>query len=134
MSASASSTLTPKEQAEQEDRKLLSDNNKKIQEIMQLLCDGSSQDVAKQRVREARDRFSDKDTRQSVFHPYKGKRAPVSRGASNYLELGDALELTLMTSQYNSDLQKALTACSKKRVEILERMLKRGIGGGRAQQ
>lgn len=126
MSSNAASTLSPKEQAEQEDRKLLREHNQKIQEIMQLLSDGNTHAVAKEKVKDAKDRVKVKSQAQSVFHPYKGKRTPVTQEASNYLALGDALELMLTTSQHNSDLQKELVVCCKKRVDVLERLLRRG--------
>lgn len=126
MSSGGTSTLSPKEQAEQEDRKLLRESNQKIQEIMQLLSDGNTQAIAKEKVKDAKERVKIKSHGQSVFHPYKGKRTPVSQEASNYLALGDALELMLTASQHNSDLQKALVACCKKRVDVLERLLRRG--------
>jgi hypothetical protein len=128
MSGSGSSALSPKEQAEQEDRKLLRENDQKIQEIMQLLDDGNTHTIAKQKVKDAKNKITIKDGshRQSVFHPYKGKRTPISQEASNYLALGDALELMLTTSQHSADLQKALTVCCKKRVDVLERLLRRG--------
>jgi hypothetical protein len=127
MSSSGSTALSPKEQAEQEDRKLLRESNQKIQEIMQLLSDGDTHLTAKAKVKEAKEKVKMRSHSQSVFHPYKGKRTPVSQDASNYLALGDALELMLTTSQHHLDLQKALTACCKKRVEILERLLRRGL-------
>lgn len=126
MSSSGTSTLSPKEQAEQEDRKLLRESNQKIQEIMQLLSDGDTHAIAKGKVKDARERVKVKSQVQSVFHPYKGKRTPVTQEASNYLALGDALELMLTTSQHNSDLQKALVTCCKKKIDVLERLLRRG--------
>ena len=126
MSASTAKSLSPKEQADQEDRKLLRESNQKIQEIMQLICDGDTREIARMKVHDAQEKTKVKNKGKSVFHPYKGRRTPVSQEASNYLALGDALELMLTTSQYNSDLQRALTECCKKRVDVLERLLRRG--------
>lgn len=125
MSSSGASTLSPKEQADQEDMAILRENNQKIQDIMQLLCDGETHAIAKQKVKNAQEKVTAKCHGRSVFHPYKGKRAPVSQEASNYLELGNALELMLTTSQYDSDLQRALVKYSKKKVDVIERLLKR---------
>jgi hypothetical protein len=119
------STLTPKEQAEQEDKQLLTENNQRIQEVMQLLSDGETRVTAKNKVLNAKDKSKQAGKSQLVFHPYKGKRTPVSQEASNYLALGDALELKLLTGQHNKDLQQALAGLAKKRVEILERRIKR---------
>jgi hypothetical protein len=119
-----STTLSPKEQAEQEDRKLLSESNQKIQEIMQLLNDGKTRSTAKEMVADAKSKLKIKNKGESVFHPYKGKRTPVTQEASNHLQLGDALELLLTTSQHNADLQKALVTQAKKRIDALERLLK----------
>jgi hypothetical protein len=131
MSTASASALTPKEQAEQEDRKLLAKTNQDIQGIMQLLSDGNTREVIKQKVKEAREKIKTKGQRM-VFHPYGGKKPPVSQEASNFLALGDALELMLAASQHNSDLLKALSTSSKKRVEVLERLIKShatGSGG-----
>ena len=118
------STLTPKEQAEQEDRKLLGESNQKIQEIMQLLSDGETRSKAKDKVWDAKNKLKVKSRGDTVFHPYKGKRTPVTQEASNYLMLGDALELLLTTSQHNSDLNKSLMSQAKRRIEALERLIK----------
>jgi hypothetical protein len=118
------STLSPKEQAEQEDRKLLSESNQKIQEIMQLLSDGETRSKAKDKVWDAKNKLKVKSRGDTVFHPYKGKRTPVTQEASNYLMLGDALELLLTTSQHNSDLNKSLMSQAKRRIEALERLIK----------
>ncbi len=117
------STLSPKEQAEQEDRKLLSESNQKIQEIMQLLSDGETRSKAKDKVWDAKNKLKVKSRGDTVFHPYKGKRTPVTQEASNYLMLGDALELLLTTSQHNSDLNKSLMSQAKRRIEALERLI-----------
>ena len=124
MSANGSN-LSAKEQAEQEDKKLLREASQKIQEVMQLLSDGNTHLTAKQKVREAKDKIKTKNKEHKhVFHPYMGKRTPVTQEASDYLVLGDALDLMLTTSQHNTDLQKALTSSAKQRVDILERLLR----------
>ena len=111
-------TLTPEEQAEQEDRNLLRQHNQDIQEVMQLLIDGNTRAVAKKKTQEANDRLM-------VFHPYRGKRVSVTQEASNYLALGEAMELALTTSQFNADLQRALATLARKKASVLERLLKR---------
>jgi hypothetical protein len=123
-SSMSGSTLSPKEQAEQEDRKLLSESNQKIQEIMQLLSNGETRSKAKDRVLEAKSNIKVKSRGDTVFHPYKGKRTPVTQDASNHLLLGDALELLLTTSQHNADLHRSLMFQAKRRIEALERLLK----------
>ena len=120
------STLTPKEQAEQEDKQLLTENSQRIQEVMQLLNDGETRVTAKNKVLNAKDKSKQGEGKfQLVFHPYKGKRTSISQEASNYLALGDALELKLLIGQHNKDLQQALVSLSKTRVEILERRIAR---------
>jgi hypothetical protein len=120
------SSLTPKEQAEQEDKKLLAENGKKIQEVMQLIGDGDTRTTAKTKLNEARTRTKVGGKGKMVFHPYNGKRTPVSQEASDFLALGNALELSILTSQHNNDLQNALTRLARERVDILERVLNRG--------
>jgi hypothetical protein len=122
----SSTGLTPAEQAEQEDRKLLSECNQKIQEVMQLLSEGNTQSTVKQRVSDAKNRIGapHKEGRGMVFHPYKGKRTPVTQEASDQLVLGEALELMLTLSEHTADLQKDILRLGKKRVAILERLLK----------
>jgi hypothetical protein len=118
-------TLTPEEQAEQEDRNLLRQHNQDIQEVMQLLIDGNTRAVAKKKTQEANDRLTVKGKGGMVFHPYRGKRVPVTQEASNYLALGEAMELALTTSQFNADLQRALATLARKKASVLERLLKR---------
>ncbi len=127
MSSNSDTALSLKEQAERDDMKLLRESNQNIQEIIQLLNDGNTHKVAKEKVEDAKIKIRSKIRGQSVFHPYRGKRTHVSQEASTYLELGDSLELMLTTSQHNSDLQKALLVSCKKRVDILERLLGRGL-------
>jgi hypothetical protein len=62
-----------------------------------------------------------------VFHPYKGKRVPITTKASRYLELGDALELQLQTREHGRDLLRALHGAAATRVKILERIVARGL-------
>lgn len=119
------STLTPKEQAEQEDKQLLTENSQWVQEVMQLLSDGETRTTATSKVLNAKEKSKQEGRHKLVFHPYKGKRTPVTQEASNYLALGDALELKLLTRQHKKDLQQDLIGLAKKRVEILERRLKR---------
>jgi cell fate (sporulation/competence/biofilm development) regulator YmcA (YheA/YmcA/DUF963 family) len=119
--------LTPKEKAEQEDKKLLLEASGKLQEIIGLLLDGNTRSTARDKVKEARDRMKlkRKGGDEMVFHLHQGKRAAMTQSNSECLALGDALELMIQTTQYNSDLQKALERVSKQRVEILERQLGR---------
>lgn len=107
---------------------MLRESNQKIQEVMQLLSDGETRQTAKQKVQDAKDRAKTKSKGHGdlVFHPYQGKRTPVTQQASDSLALGDALELMLATSQHNADLHKALASSSRQRVDILERLLRRG--------
>ncbi len=124
----SSTGLSPAEQAEQEDKKKLRECNQKIEEVMQLLSEGSTQTTAKQKVSEARNRLSAmrKEGRGMVFHPYRGKRTPVTQEASDQLVLGEAMELMLLTSQHHADLQKDLSNLATRKVEILKRLLKLG--------
>ena len=121
----SSPVLSLKEQAEQEDKKLLTENGQQVQEVMQLLSDGETRTAAKSRVKHAKEKTKKGGGSQLVFHPYKGKRIPITEQASDYLALSDALETSLLTQQHNNDLQKALVNLTIKRVEILERRLRR---------
>jgi len=125
MVAEKSGALSPKEEAEKEDRKLLSEENKHIQEIMQLLSDGDTHATARQKVNDAKNKMRLKNHAHSVFHPYKDKRIAMTQEASRNLVLGDALELMLTTSQYHADLNKALIKSSQRRVDILTRLISR---------
>ena len=119
--------LTPKEEAEQEDKKLLLEASGKIQDIIQLLLEGNTRSTARDKMKEAKERtkLKRKGSDELVFHPHQGKRVAMTKNNSEYLALGDALETMIQTSQYNTDLQKALERVAKQRVEILERQLGR---------
>lgn len=119
------SKLTPKEQAEQEDRKLLTEINAQIQEIMQLLGNGESQESATKKIDDARKKVRRGGGGGATFHPYKGTRTPVTQESSDFLHLGDALELALKTKKYDNDLNKALKKLTRQRIVVLERLLGR---------
>jgi hypothetical protein len=148
-----STEKTPEQEAEERDRKLLAENAARIEGIVKLLLENENRETADRKVDEARMRIqaeeadgsggavanesgsvntSDaKDGRgrksSTVFHPYNGKRVPITTKASRYLELGDALELQLRTREHGRDLLRALHGAAATRVRILERILERGM-------
>ena len=129
-----SESMTPEEEAEQKDQKLLSENKAKIDSIMQLLKDMDDRDKAEDRVNEARGKTMDASRVKSdrVFHNHGGKKVAVSRGASENLELGDALELHMRTREHGADLHRALERAAETRVRILDRIMDRHMGKGGA--
>ena len=124
------STLTPEEEAEQKDQKLLSENKAKIDSIMQLLKEMEDRKTAEAKVEEAREKIKGGGKTDRVFHNHGGKKVAVTRGASEFLVLGDALELHIQTRQHGADLHKALERAAEARVGILNRMVVRKIGQG----
>jgi hypothetical protein len=119
------------EEEEQEDQRLLMDNKAQIESIMQLAKEMNDRERAEEMVKEARERVSGNGVKSDrVFHDHKGKRVAISRGASEHLGLGDALELLLRTRQHGADLHRTLEKAAERRVEILERILARGGAKG----
>jgi len=139
---------TPEQEAEEKDRKLLAENAARIEGIVKLLLDKESRDTADRKVIDARLRVQAEEAgggsssefdgqigggaeggraRSMVFHPYKGKRVPITTKASRFLELGDALELQLQTREHGRDLLRALHGAAATRVRILERLLEKGM-------
>jgi hypothetical protein len=120
-------TLSPEEEAEQRDAKLLAENSAKIEEIMKLLQNGDSRGSADERAQTARGRVAEAGGggRGAVFHPHQGKRVPVGDLTSRYLELCGALELQIKTREHGADLLRSLHGAAQTRVTILERCLAR---------
>ena len=122
--------VSPEEEADKEDHKMLSENNQKIKSIMQLLKEMNDRDKAEDRVKEAREKTTAMERSKSdrVFHEHGGKRVAITRAASEHLELGDALELHMRTRSHGADLHKALERAAETRVKILDRIMDRGLG------
>jgi hypothetical protein len=126
----ASSGLSPEEEADREDHRMLSENKKKIESILKLLKETNDREKAEDRVGEAREKTTAmaRPKSERVFHEHGGKRVAVTRGASEHLELGDALELHMRTRAHGKDLHKALERAAETRVLILDRIMERGVG------
>ena len=130
--------LTAKEEAEQEDKRLLAENTAKMDLVMQLLLEGENRDTANRKVETARGRMGKKSDggvegedmgggkAARTFHPYKGKRVPIRKDTGDWLDLAGALETQLKTREVGKDLLESLHRLAQKRVEILERQIGRG--------
>lgn len=126
----SSEGVSPEEEREREDHRLLSENSQKIESIMQLLKEMNDRETAEARVREARAKAAEGrlDKSDRVFHDHGGKKVAVTRQASEHLELGDALELHIKTRAHGADLHRALERAAEERVTILERIMERAMG------
>ena len=121
--------LSPEEEADREDQKELAANKAKIESIMQLLKDLKDREKAEDLVGEWREKAGDgKGKGDRVFHEHGGKRVAVTRGASEHLRLGEALELYIQTKEHGADLHKALERAAERRVALLDRVVQRGLG------
>jgi hypothetical protein len=120
------SALSPEEEAQKEDERLLAENKRKIEEILKLIDDGTDQDSTLARVNEAQGRV-DTHYQGKVFHPHQGRRIALSGHTSNTLLLAEALEMHLRTRRHGADLHKSLSNLSRQRVRLLQRVLQRGL-------
>jgi hypothetical protein len=121
--------LSPEEEAEREDQKELMENRGKIESIMQLIKELNDREKAEELVNEWRVKVGDGNGKgDRVFHEHKGKRVTVTRHASEHLKLGEALELYIQTKEHGADLHRALERAAERRVALLDRVLKRGLG------
>ena len=118
--------LSPEEEAQKEDERLLAENKRDIEEILKLIEDGADRDKAQQRVAEAQGKVEGKHQGR-VFHPHQGRRIPLHGHTSNTLLLAEALELHLKTKRHGADLHRALGNLSRQRVKLLQRVLERGL-------
>jgi len=127
--ASKSSTLSPEEQREQEDKALLAEKNSAIDEIIGLLSENHDRDRARERVMKHREELNSEEKMEgSVFHVHKGKRVPIKKRTGKLLALAESLEIQVKTHTHARDLHRALHNHVKNKINILERQLGR-LGG-----
>ena len=118
--------LSPEEEAQKEDERLLAENKRRIEEVLKLIGDGADQDTTLNSVNEAQGRV-DTHHHGRVFHPHQGRRIALHGHTSNTLLLAEALEAHLRTRRHGADLHKALGNLSRQRVKLLQRVLQRGL-------
>ena len=122
--ASDKPALSPEEEAQREDERLLAENKRKIEEVLKLIEEGTDRDVTLRRVGEAQGRV-DAHHQGRVFHAHQGRRIPLHGHTSNTLLLAEALEMHLKARRHGADLHKALGNLSRQRVRLLQRVLER---------
>ena len=111
-------------EAEKEDQQKLIENSSKMDEVIQLLLDREDRNTAESKAKDMYARVN-KNEKGSRFHPFKGKRLPVSAHTSNLMSLIEALELQIKTNGHQKDLPNALQGLMTERIAILERVLNR---------
>ena len=118
--------LSPAEEAQREDEKLLSENNRAIEEVLQLIDDSTDREEAERRVDAAEARVLERQEG-NVFHDHKAWKIPLHGHTSNMLLLAGSLELHWKTRRHGADLHRSLSSLVRQRVEILKRILERGL-------
>jgi uncharacterized protein YtpQ (UPF0354 family) len=126
--ATEAQSLTDKEAQIREDEQFLSKNERDIDQILQLIDDGTDQTEADRLLAEAQE-MVDAKKRGTVFHHHtKGNRKiTLNHHTSNLIKLSNALELGLKTKRYGRDLHKELEANLEKRIEVLQRVVRRKL-------
>lgn len=120
------SELSPAEEAQKEDEKLLAQNQRDIEEVLALIEEQTDREEAARRLAEAEERTG--QLRQGmIFHSHQSRRIPMHSHTSDLLQLAEALELSMRTLRHGKDLQRALGSLSRQRVKLLKRILQRGL-------
>ena len=120
------STLNPQEEAEKEDQRLLAENKRKIDEILELIKDRKDREGAKRDVEMASLEVVNHESGM-VFHDHGGKKVAIHNHASKLMRLAEAIELEMKTQRHGKDLHKALVNLCRHRVKLLQRIQKRGL-------
>lgn len=118
--------LSPAEEAQKEDEKLLAQNKTDIEEVLKLIEERTDREEAAKRLLEAEGRTA-KGSQGMVFHNHQSRRIPMHGHTSDLLQLAEALELSMRTLRHGKDLQKSLSSLSRQRVKLLRRILERGL-------
>ena len=119
-------TLSPAEEAQKEDERLLTQNKADIEEVLRLIEEQTDREEAGRRLAEAEERVG-RQEQGMVFHSHQGRKIPLHGHTSNTLQLSEALELHMRTLRHGRDLQRALGNLSRQRVKLLRRVLERGL-------
>jgi hypothetical protein len=126
--------LSPEEEKEREENKILSETNQKIEEIILLLQENHTRDSSAEEVEKLKyelDHDSDSEigieAHKSVFHLHKGKRIAMKIKNSKLLKIADAMEIKLKTHSHRDDLNKALTTHVMRKIKILDSKIARLI-------
>jgi hypothetical protein len=109
-----------------DDEQFLSRNKHDIEKILQLIADRTDYIEAERQLAEIQERV-DAKKQGTVFHQHTNgnKKIALNHHTSNLLKLSKALELSLTTIKYGSDLHKELDTHLEKRVEVLHRVKRR---------
>ena len=119
--------LSPAEEAQREDEKLLSENNRAIEEVLQLIDDSTDREEAERRVEAAEARVLERQEGK-VFHDHKARKIPLHGHTSNMLQLAGALELYLKTRLPSlAGSAQIAEQPGPAAVKILKRILERGL-------
>jgi hypothetical protein len=125
---SAEKSLSPEEEAQKEDERILAETERKVDEIMKLIADKTDRVEAERRLAEAQ-RCVDEKREGTVFHQHaKGNRKiPLKHHTSNLFKLSEALKLSMETKRHGADLHRALDNHLRHMVKVQQRVLKRGL-------
>ena len=121
-----SEKLSPEEEAEKEDQRLLKENKSKIDEIIELILSKKDREVAKQEVDKAAQEV-DMHSQGMVFHDHKGKKIAIHNQTSKLIKFAEAIEVEMKTQKHGRDLHKALANLCRYRIKLLKRIQNRGI-------
>ena len=120
------SLLSPAEEAQKEDEKLLTQNSKDIEEVLKLIEEQTDREKASKGLAEAEVRVEGQQQGR-VFHAHQSRKIPLHGHTSNLLRLAEALELHMRTLRHGQDLHRSLGNLSRQRVKVLKRVLERGL-------
>lgn len=121
-----STEISPAEEAQREDERLLSENKRNIEEVLKLIEEQTDREESNRRLLEAEERVG-RQHKGKVFHNHQSKKIPLHSHTSNMLLLADALEHRMRTLRHDEDLHRSLGNLSRQRITLLKRVLERGL-------
>ena len=125
---STEKTLSPEEEAQKEDERMLSENKQDMEEILKFLEDGKDLEQSDQLVEDMRKRVGSSQKGFKVFHKHRDKlKIVLPEKTSNLVHLAHALEENMKLSKHGADMRKKLKRLAQRRIELLERVKKRGM-------
>lgn len=120
--------LSPEEEAQKEDKQLLSRIERDVEEIMGLIENKTDRTEAERRLAEAQGVVDEKKQGTVFHHHSKGNRKiPLRHHTSNLFKLAEAIELSMKTKRHGEDLHKALDNHVRHKIRVLQRVMKRGL-------
>jgi hypothetical protein len=119
--------LSPEEEAQKKDEQYLSKNKSDIEEVVQMMIDGTTRAGVESKIEELKELVG-REEQSRIFHTHKnGKKVPMSHKLSHMIKLSESMELHLKTLSHGENLHASLTGLVNSRIKVLGRVRERGL-------